>query len=226
MGIAGAREQAVRLAARLRRSRPGPAMRWLAGDLADAVRARSETPGGVRELCRALCEEMSALRGGRPVHLRFECFPDEIEVTGLWLEFSDFDLVIVEERAEAVQQLVILGHELWHLHAGHRHPHLAGDAAARALADAPGWQGMPLTVAARNGSREAEEAEADDFGHRLAAQFRAHLVGSDTDTPLGPVQRSLGYRGRDEAGEAKGRAGAARSRGPANRAPKKGGAAR
>ena len=74
------------------------------------------------ELCRALCQEMSARRGGRPVELRFERFPDEIEVTGLWVEFQDFDLVIVEERAEEMQQLVILGHELWHLHAGHRAP--------------------------------------------------------------------------------------------------------
>src|SRR5690348_5577169 len=113
MSIAGARERAAHLTARLRRLRPGSAMRSLAGDLAAAVRARPDAPDDVRELCRALCEEMSATRDGRPVRLRFERFPDEIEVTGLWLEFADFDLVIVEERAEAVQQLVILGHELW-----------------------------------------------------------------------------------------------------------------
>ncbi|MEU1006876.1 toxin-antitoxin system, toxin component family protein [Streptomyces sp. NPDC088810] len=195
MSFGGARAQAVRLAARLRRSRPGSSMRSLAGDLAAAVRARPEPPDGVRELCRALCEEMSALRGGRPLELRFERFPDEIEVTGLWVEFADFDLVIVEERAEAVQQLVILGHELWHLHAGHRHHHLAGAAAARALADAPGWREAALTVAARNGSRETDEAEADDFGHRLATLFRGHLCGA-RPAPLDPVQRSLGYRGR------------------------------
>src|SRR4051812_16263716 len=126
MTIAGARERAARLAARLRGSRPGSAMRSLAADLAAAVPARPHAPDGVRDLCRALCEEMSARRAGRPVELRFERFPDEIEVTGLWVEFQDFDLVIVEERAEAVQQLVILGHELWHLHAGHRHHQLAG----------------------------------------------------------------------------------------------------
>ncbi|MEV5876072.1 toxin-antitoxin system, toxin component family protein [Streptomyces sp. NPDC052101] len=198
MGIAGAREHAARLTARLRRSRPGSAMRSLAGDLATAVRARPCAPDGVRELCQALCEEMSALRGGRPVRLRFERFPDEIEVTGLCVEFADFDLVIVEERAEAVQQLVILGHELWHLHAGHRHHHPV-DAAARALADAPGWRDMPLTVAARNGSREADEAEADDFGHRLAALFRPRLTDSGAGASLGPVQRTLGYRGRGGA---------------------------
>ncbi|BCM66703.1 MULTISPECIES: toxin-antitoxin system, toxin component family protein [Streptomyces] len=209
MDFGGARERAARLAARLRRSRPGSAMRSLAGDLAAAVRARPEPPEGIRELCRALCEEMSALRGGRPVELRFERFPDEIEVTGLWVEFADFDLVIVEERAEAVQQLVILGHELWHLHAGHRHHHLAGAAAARALADTPGWREAALTVAARNGSRETDEAEADDFGHRLATLFRGHLCGP-RPAAADPVQRSLGYRGRGEADRAPGRGSSAR----------------
>ncbi|MFF1403537.1 toxin-antitoxin system, toxin component family protein [Streptomyces sp. NPDC058294] len=204
MSFGGAREGTARLAARLRRPRPRSAMRSLARDLATAVRARPRQPDGVRELCLALCEEMGALRGGRPVEVRFERFPDEIEVTGLWVEFTDFDLVIVEERAEAVQQLVILGHELWHLHAGHRHQHLTG-AAARALAGTPGWRETALTVAARNGSREADEAEADEFGHRLATLFRDRLSRA-RDLPLDPVQRSLGYRGRERAGEREGRA--------------------
>ncbi|WP_240468275.1 toxin-antitoxin system, toxin component family protein [Streptomyces dangxiongensis] len=205
MSFGGAREGTARLAARLRRPRPRSAMRSLARDLATAVRARPRQPHDVRELCLALCEETSALRGGRPVELRFERFPDEIEVTGLWVEFTDFDLVIVEERAEAVQQLVILGHELWHLHAGHRHHHLAGTAAARALAGTPGWREAALTVAARDGSREADEAEADDFGHRLATLFR-HRLSRTRDLPLDPVQRSLGYRGGERAGERTGRA--------------------
>ncbi|MYS95472.1 toxin-antitoxin system, toxin component family protein [Streptomyces sp. SID5464] len=171
-------------------------MRGLAAELAAAVRAREQVPVGVRSLCRALCEEMSARRGGRPVELRFERFPDEIEVTGLWVEFQDFDLVIVEERAEAVQQLVILGHELWHLHAGHAHHHEAGAAAAHAFADRPGWDDAALAVAARNGSRERDEADADAFGHRLAAGCRALLPGGrGPDAPLEPVQRSLYYRG-------------------------------
>ncbi|WP_177239928.1 toxin-antitoxin system, toxin component family protein [Streptomyces monashensis] len=203
MGIAGARGLSARLAARLRpprhASRPGSALRVLARDLADAVRARPEVPDDVRGLCRALCEEMSARRGGRPVDLRFERFPDELEVTGLCVEFADFDLVIVEERAAPVQQLVILGHELWHLHAGHRHHRLAGDAAARAFAEAPGGLADALTVAARNGSRAADEAEADDFGHRLATLFRGRLSGDRLSVARparpDPLQRVLGYRG-------------------------------
>ncbi len=161
-------------------------MRSLAGDLAAAVRARPEPPEGIRELCRALCEEMSALRGGRPVELRFERFPDEIEVTGLWVEFADFDLVIVEERAEAVQQLVILGHELWHLHAGHRHHHLAEAAAARALADTPGWREAALTVAARNGSRETDEAEA----RRLRTTAWPPCSGATSAAPARAARRT------------------------------------
>ncbi|MEV5352409.1 toxin-antitoxin system, toxin component family protein [Streptomyces sp. NPDC086081] len=196
MDIAGARTMAARVSAALGRSRRGAAMRGLAADLTAAVRARPQAPADVRSLCRALCEEMSARRDGRPVELRFERFPDEIEVTGLWVEFQDFDLVIVEERAEAVQQLVILGHELWHLHAGHGHHHGAGAAAAHAFADRPGWDDIALAVAARNGSRERDEADADAFGHRLAAGCRALLPGGrGPDAPLEPVQRSLYYRG-------------------------------
>ncbi|SER87727.1 hypothetical protein SAMN04487983_102432 [Streptomyces sp. yr375] len=207
MDIAGVRGRAARIASALRRVRTGPAIRELTGELSAALRARPGRPYGVRDVCRALCEELAARRGGRHVEVRFERFPDEIEVTGLWVEFQDFDLVIVEERAEAVQQLVILGHELWHLHAGHHQHHGAGTAAAaaRAFADRPGWRdaAAALSIAARSGSRAEEEAEADDFGHRLAAQCRRYLAESekersDTGGPGGEtaaVQRTLGYRG-------------------------------
>lgn len=203
MDFAGARQRAARFAASLRRARPGAGRRGLAADLARAVHARPCPPADVRELCLALCEAMGERRAGRPVELRFERFPDEIEVTGLWMEFQEFDLLIVEERAEAQQQLVILGHELWHMHAGHRHHHGVGAAHVHALA---GRDDIALTIAARNGSRKADEAEADDFGHRLAASFRPLLSGraevdaaagadSKAGVRLDPVWRSMGYRG-------------------------------
>ncbi|WTZ40447.1 toxin-antitoxin system, toxin component family protein [Streptomyces sp. NBC_01390] len=180
------------------RLRTRGAMRDLTGALDVALREltdQANSTSGAGELCRALCAEMSARRGRR-VELRFERFPDEIEVTGLCVEFHDFDLVIVEERAEAVQQLVILGHELWHLHAGHCHHHSVGASAARVLADEQSWQGGALTVAARNGSREADEADAEEFGHRLATVFRPWLEGRTTSAGSSGVQASLGYRGR------------------------------
>ncbi|MFF1680753.1 toxin-antitoxin system, toxin component family protein [Streptomyces sp. NPDC058256] len=188
--------------------RPGEApseMRGLALELSRALRTRIErTPVDVRELAEALCEEMSGRRDGRPVRLRFERFPDEFEVTGLWLEFHDFDLVVIEERAETVQQLVILGHELWHMRQGHHNHHVNGAAAAaRTLSDGTGWQEIALTVAARNGSHAADEAEAEDFGLRLASVFRSWVTGLGTRSgPVDPVgrdiQASLGYRGRED----------------------------
>ncbi|WP_369035748.1 toxin-antitoxin system, toxin component family protein [Streptomyces adonidis] len=183
------------------RFRTRGAMRDLTGALTAALRKREQDngPSGVGELCWALCEEMSERRGRR-VELRFERFPDEIEVTGLWVEFHDFDLVIVEERAEAVQQLVILGHELWHLHAGHCHHHSVGATAARVLADEQWGQDRALAVAARNGSRETEEADAEEFGHRLATVFRPWVEGLEggrtASSGSSAVQASLGYRGR------------------------------
>ncbi|MHC3472149.1 toxin-antitoxin system, toxin component family protein [Streptomyces sp. 7R007] len=197
MDIAGARRTASRISAALRGSRRGATMRALTADLAAALRARPCPPADVRAVCAALCEEMSARRAGRPVELRFERFPDEIQVTGMWVEFQHFDLVIVEERAEGVQQLVILGHELWHMHAGHAHHHPVAPVAANALAGRPDWDSVALTVAARDGSREADEAEADDFGHRLAAALRPQLPGHGGAARPGPVQRTLGYRGRE-----------------------------
>ncbi|MCX4608549.1 MULTISPECIES: toxin-antitoxin system, toxin component [Streptomyces] len=197
--------RAWKRAAALLSRRADSEMRGLAVELTRALKKRLDAPVDVRELAEALCQEMSRRRDDRPVQLRFERFPDEIEVTGLWMEFHDFDLVIVEERAETVQQLVILGHELWHMMAGHSHSHhhYAGAAAAAgALSDDPGWQEIALTVAARNGSHEADEAEAEDFGLHLASVFRTWVTGPRTKGPADPVdpvgqaiQASLGYRG-------------------------------
>ncbi|WP_371580560.1 toxin-antitoxin system, toxin component [Streptomyces sp. NBC_01314] len=232
----GLRGAVGRVRAALLPSRSAAEMRKLTAGLSKAVRGRLDAPVDVRELGAALCAEMSARRGGRPVKLRFERFPDGIGVTGLWMEFPDFDLVIVEERAETVQQLVILGHELWHMHAGHCHHHLPdSDAAALARSGGTGERGeqgesgasgasgeqrtaalSPLSpelsaalgqggtpIAARNGSHESDEQEAEDFGHRLATAFRSWVdTGqggpADPADPADPVgqaiQASLGYR--------------------------------
>ncbi|MDX3580400.1 toxin-antitoxin system, toxin component [Streptomyces europaeiscabiei] len=239
MAIAGLRGAVGRVRAALLPSRSAAEMRKLTAGLSRAVRGRLDAPVDVRELGAALCAEMSARRGGRPVKLRFERFPDGIGVTGLWMEFPDFDLVIVEERAETVQQLVILGHELWHMHAGHCHRHLPGpDAATLARSDEAGEPGEPngsgepgrsyesgdrrasapsplspelsaalgqggTPIAARNGSHESDEQEAEDFGHRLATVFRSWVDtgqggSADPADPADPVgqaiQASLGYR--------------------------------
>lgn len=71
------------IVALLRRFRRTAAMRALAAQLAGVVRQTGKPPGEVRALCRAPCAAMSRRRGGRPVELRLERFPDGIGVTGL-----------------------------------------------------------------------------------------------------------------------------------------------
>ncbi|MDT0572551.1 toxin-antitoxin system, toxin component [Streptomyces sp. DSM 3412] len=233
-GVRWVRGVLARVRGTLLPPRSAAEMRKLTAGLSKAVRGRLDAPVGVRELGAALCAEMSARRGGRPVKLRFERFPDGIGVTGLWMEFPDFDLVIVEERAETVQQLVILGHELWHMHAGHCHHPLPGaDAAALVPADqgGPAEPGEPAghasavpplspelsaalgqggtPIAARNGSHESDEQEAEDFGHRLATAFRPWVDTGQSGSagaagaagtagagdPVGQaIQAALGYR--------------------------------
>ncbi len=168
-------------------------MRGLAVELTRALKKRLDAPVDVRESRGPLPgDEPAPRRPPHPAPLR--ALPDEIEVTGLWMEFHNFDLVIVEERAETVQQLVILGHELWHMMAGHSHSHhhYAGAAAAAgALSDEPGWQEIALTVAAHNGSHEADEAEAEDFGLHLASVFRSWVTGPRTKGSLDPVEQAI-----------------------------------
>ncbi|MEU9581272.1 MULTISPECIES: toxin-antitoxin system, toxin component [Streptomyces] len=126
------------------------------GRLCDALVAGLRLPAsaGPEETLRALCAVMSGLRG-RPVRLRTAAFPAGT-ASGLWLDFADQDVVVVEERTAPGHQLVILGHELWHMAAGHRGGPVDG-----------------VAVAARTRFDRWEEAEAERFGLLLASRFRA-----------------------------------------------------
>jgi hypothetical protein len=124
--------------------------------LCEALLAGLSLPpaAGPEETHRALCAVMSTLRG-RPVRFRTAVFPPGT-ASGLWLAFDDQDVVVVEERTAPGHQLVILGHELWHMAAGHRGGPVDG-----------------VPVAARTRFDRWEEAEAERFGLLLASRFRA-----------------------------------------------------
>ncbi|MEU0006863.1 toxin-antitoxin system, toxin component [Streptomyces sp. NPDC006314] len=160
-------------------------------------------PAPPHGLHRALCEAMSGRRG-RPVLFRTAVFPPGT-ASGLWLDLADRDLVVVEERTAWEHQLVILGHELWHLQAGHHGHRVDGvGVATRLLGDDTG--GAALRAAGHRGAARtrfdvAEERQAETFGLLLASKCRARLAGS---APRGPVTRdgvadrikaSLGYPG-------------------------------
>lgn len=149
-------------------------------------------------------------RRGRPVHFRTAAFPAGT-ASGLWLDLTDRDLVVVEERTAPDHQLVILGHELWHMKAGH-HGHDVGGATVAArgadLADEgdPGGHLEELAetvrrVAARTRFDRADEKEAESFGLLLASKCRTWLTDSARrergrrDHLAGRIEASLGYLG-------------------------------
>ncbi|MEV6177423.1 toxin-antitoxin system, toxin component [Streptomyces sp. NPDC052015] len=160
-------------------------------------------PAAPADLYTALCDGMSRRRG-RPVHFRTAAFPPGT-ASGLWLDMADQDLVVVEERTAPDHQLVILGHELWHMKAGHCSHHVEGAAvAARLLHDGADLQATVHKVAARTRFDQADERDAERFGLLLASKCRTWLVGSSARGPArrdhlaGRIEASLGYPGRQE----------------------------
>ncbi|MFD4789908.1 toxin-antitoxin system, toxin component [Streptomyces sp. NPDC058459] len=157
------------------------------------------------ELYRSLCSTMSRRRG-RPVQFRTAVFPPGT-ASGLWLEMSDRDLVVVEERTAPDHQLVILGHELWHLQAGrtgHRTDGPEVGVATRLLGDDTDRDALRAAVhrvAARTRFDQGEERDAETFGLLLASKCRTRMTGSSLSGPVrrdgvaGRIGASLGYPG-------------------------------
>ncbi|MFF4791960.1 toxin-antitoxin system, toxin component [Streptomyces sp. NPDC001276] len=149
----------------------------------------------------ALCEEMSRRRG-RPVRFRTAAFPPGT-AGGLWLDMTDQDLVLAEERTTRDHQLVILGHEPRHMRAGHGGLHVDGaGVATHLLDDGTDLQAAVRHAAARSRPALAEEEAAKSFGPLPAGKFRTWLAGSSLrgpvrrDHPAGRIEASLGYLGR------------------------------
>ncbi|MFJ6726528.1 toxin-antitoxin system, toxin component [Streptomyces sp. NPDC091281] len=157
------------------------------------------------DLYTALCDAMSRRRG-RPVMFRTAVFPPGT-ASGLWLDMAEQDLVVIEERTAPDHQLVILGHELWHMKAGHCSHHVEGAAvAARLLHDEADLRATVLRVAARSRFDQADERDAESFGLLLASKCRAWLPGSSPrgrgqrDHLAGRIEASLGYLGPQDRG--------------------------
>jgi len=174
-------------------------MRRLCGELVAELTLPKPAPPD--DLYAALCTAMSRRRG-RPVTFRTAAFPPGT-ASGLWLDMEEQDLVLVEQRTAPDHQLVILGHELWHMQAGHGGRHVEGAAVAARLLDE--GADLPATVqkvAARSGFERTEEEEAEHFGLLLASKCRPWLASSSLRRPVrrdrlvGRIEASLGYLGR------------------------------
>ncbi|MET9506484.1 toxin-antitoxin system, toxin component [Streptomyces sp. NPDC006622] len=171
-------------------------MRRLCGEL--VAELTLPAPAAPADLYGALCDGMSRRRG-RPVTFRTAAFPTGT-ASGLWLDMADQDLVVIEERTAPDHQLVILGHELWHMNAGHCGHHVEGAAvAARLLHDGADLEATVRKVAARTRFDQADERDAESFGLLLASKCRTWLAGSSPrgqrDHLAGRIEAALGYLG-------------------------------
>lgn len=197
-GHAPGERQAARVVSLGRGGGIGKDMRRLCAELVAELTLAA--PARPADLYGALCDAMSRRRG-RPVHFRTAAFPTGT-ASGLWLDMADQDLVVIEERTAPDHQLVILGHELWHIKAGHGGHHVEGaKVAARLLSDGADLSAAVRTVAARSRFDLADEQEAETFGLLLASKCRTRLPGSGLRGPVqrdhlaGRIEASLGYVG-------------------------------
>ncbi|MER7377137.1 hypothetical protein [Streptomyces lanatus] len=160
---------------------------------------------------------------GRPVRLRSVPFPPGI-ASGVWVDRTGHDLIGYEENTDLEHQLVIIGHETWHMLEGHCSDLTAhGAAAARSnegqppdalaqlvalIAEMDGAElspetsmDAPLHFAARAGAHENEhEVEAELFGYRFATDVQVALArartAADPDQLAGRIQASMAHRVR------------------------------
>jgi hypothetical protein len=168
-------------------------MRELLDELAGTLKLAK--PSAPTEVFAALCAQLSERRG-RPVMYRL------VELgtaSGLYLDMAYRDIVCIEAHTSPWHQLVILGHEFWHMVAGHCGNREAGAAvAARFLTDDPDLNAA-LQVAARTDFRQVDEAAAEFLGLNLTAHLRGWVDRADS-SPVPRrelaqrIQASLGHR--------------------------------
>jgi hypothetical protein len=168
----------------------------------------------------AIGEALTLVRG-RPVRLRAAVFPP-VTASGVWVDRTGHDLIVYEENTDPEHQLVIIGHEAWHMFQGHGGDSTdhgpaasrAGDSQAAgrsaqwvaALSEVLGTALSPATrmdaalhFAARTDGHEVrEELEAEHFGFRFATDVRAALAEADApgDPHTGRIHASLAHRFR------------------------------
>ncbi|MFE1559217.1 toxin-antitoxin system, toxin component [Streptomyces sp. NPDC058734] len=160
------------------------------------------TPDNPRELLQAICTQLAEERG-RTIRLMFRAFPPET-VSGLWLKLPDEDLIVIEEGTTWFHQLVILGHEIWHMVSGrgsacvgHSSSGEQVVAAARSLGeDFDLAEALELfDVAARTEvDVNDEESTAERAGLAIATAVRRAMQTSQAPSfgLAGRIQQSLG----------------------------------
>lgn len=138
-------------------------------------------PSEPHEVIAALCRRMKQ-RLGREVRHRLVAFPPGT-VSGLWVATDRVDYILCEERTSPWHQLLITGHEFWHMEAEHRAA-LADDTDTSSLAcPALDPSSVMRIVAARSHYDAAAEEEADYFASLLLARLTRWLPDRPRGAP-------------------------------------------
>ncbi|MFF1411566.1 toxin-antitoxin system, toxin component [Streptomyces sp. NPDC058289] len=181
-----------------------------------------EPPAGEGDVIPAIGRALSLVRG-RPVRLRSAAFPPAT-ASGLWVDRAGHDLIVYEENTDREHQLVIIGHEVWHMlqgHCGGSTHH--GPTTSRAGMSVPAavlaelvavmsdvantelslteFRDAPLHFAMRADTRQIdEEVDAERFGFRFATDVQAALeearLSADPQDLAGRIQASMAHRFR------------------------------
>ncbi len=193
-------------------------MRRLSSQLLVSLQPPDGDDGAIPAIGRALSDVR-----GRPVRLHSWAFPPAT-ASGLWIDRDSHDVIAYEKNTDPEHQLVIIGHEAWHMFQGHCGSHTAhGPAASRALgedataalkdlaalvSDTDGAALPPtdrmdavLHFAARTDTASMEmELEAEHFGIRFATDVQAALAearsSADSTALAGRIGAAMAHRFR------------------------------
>ncbi|MEU3455364.1 hypothetical protein ABZ671_17465 [Micromonospora sp. NPDC006766] len=137
----------------------------------------------IRMLCQILGE-----RRGRPIHLVPISLPAHT-VCGMFVPTGDFDAIFFEQDTSPLHQMLIIGHELGHLIAGHRTTEILDPDASRLLLPDLDPELVQRSLG-RSNYAAAEEREAEMIGSLLLR--RAHSGGGEQDdSPMDSRQAEL-----------------------------------
>ncbi|MFF0735940.1 hypothetical protein ACFYVK_30495 [Streptomyces chartreusis] len=139
------------------------------------------------------------------------------------MDRTNHDLIVFEENTDPEHQIVIIGHEAWHMFQGHGSHGTHGPSASRAASGDAGAKltdfvtaiaqatrtrvspdqvmDVALHFAARtDGHQVQEELEAEHFGFRFATDLQAALgdaqAAGDPRNLTGRIQASMAHRFR------------------------------
>ncbi|MEV8037850.1 toxin-antitoxin system, toxin component [Streptomyces sp. NPDC086182] len=145
------------------------------------------TPVLLEELIR-----LAADRRGRPVILRKEIFPPHT-ASGLWMELATHDVIAVDRRAADWHQVLIVGHEIWHMLEDDCGAHDGDQAmAARLFADDSELEPAIAKLATRTNFREQAERDAEKFGLQLVTSLNPWLAQTANEAPASDIAKRIG----------------------------------